>query len=132
MEVTGKSSYAKIGTEDTINSSNCLKINPLLYGKYYDYEWGYLNDNIKEFEGGSNIYEYLQKLTKSSPKYAHFVNQEIIDLKMSSFVVFEIDGSKLKIPIAYILKGFNYIENDKVSIKFFVDTSDLVSETLSY
>lgn len=66
-------------------------------------------------------------MTKSSPKYAHFVNQEIIDLKMSSFVVFEVDGNKLKIPIAYILKGFNFIENDKMSIKFFMDTSELVS-----
>lgn len=50
---------------------------------------------------------------------------------MSSFVVFEVDGSKIKVPIAYILKGFNFIENDKISIKFFMDTSDLVSETTS-
>lgn len=57
--MSGKSSHVKIGTEDTINSANCLKVSPLINGKYYDYEWGYLNDNIKEFEAGSNIYEYL-------------------------------------------------------------------------
>lgn len=91
--------------------------------RYFDYEWGYLNENLKKIEGGTNIYEYLSKITKSVPQYAHFANQEIIDLSLSNFIVFDVDGVRMKVPIALVLKGFNFIESGKMNLKFYIDSS---------
>jgi hypothetical protein len=63
------------------------------------------------------------------PKYAHFANQEMIDLKSSNFLIFSIDGTVIKVPNIYILKGFNYVENQKFSIKFYVDSNRLESKS---
>lgn len=46
LETSTRASYTKIGTEHNINLQDCLKLTPLINNTYYDYEWGYLNENL--------------------------------------------------------------------------------------
>lgn len=90
--------------------------------KYFDYEWGYLNENLNKIGGNNQVFDHLDKITQSTEVYQGFVNQEILDLKDATQLVFNLDGQILSVPIIYILRGINHIENAKTSLKFYIDS----------
>jgi hypothetical protein len=47
LETSQKGAPVKIGSEKTFHASS-FKLNPVLNGYYYDYEYGYLSENVKE------------------------------------------------------------------------------------
>lgn len=48
----------------------------------------------------------------------------MIDLRSCNFIVFNIDGNIIKIPIVYMLKGFNCIQRGNIKLKWFVDSHE--------
>ena len=92
-----------MGTEHTIRLHSCLRLKPVIEGLYYDYEWGYLNQNLSRLDAQPSVYQHLGKLTKSAHNYPSFVNQEILDLKGSTHLVFEINSQRLQVPVVLLL-----------------------------
>lgn len=87
------------------------KIEPVLERRFYDYEYGYMNENLKE-EKSSTIYEHIGKLTKSFPDYPHLKNSKLLDISGSKFLTFSFSKNKketIRVPFVYILMGFNII-----------------------
>lgn len=99
-----------------------MKVAPLVGKKYYDFEWGYLNENLSKIEGKNHVFDHLEKITQSADHYQGFINQEILDLKDATQLIFSVDGQILTIPIIYILRGINHIENPTLSLKFYIDS----------
>lgn len=77
---------------------------------------------MNKIEGRNQVFDHLAKITQSAEYYQGFTNQEILDLKDATQLVFNVDGQIIAIPIIYVLKGINHIENAKISLKFYIDS----------
>lgn len=85
-------STIKIGSEKNINLNSCLKLSPVVGDRFFDFEWGNLNQNLAKVEGKSEVYDHLDKISRSDQKYHHFVNQEILDFYDCNYLLFEAGG----------------------------------------
>ena len=70
-------------------------LRPILDNRYYDPEFGNLSHNAKSINI-ENIYEHLDKLTPTFPKYQNFINQIFIDFRdqKSKKLIVELEENK--------------------------------------
>ena len=110
LQVSPSAESLTIGT-DRFNEMKV--VNPVCEGKYYDWEFARLSQNLARIEETS-VYEHISKLTPSSPIYHHFINSSILQIVGAHYFEFKVTisgkSTRISIPFTFVLKGLNIIQ----------------------